>query len=132
MSQLPPPPPPLAVRFFSDHCVPTQITATLRNAGYQVTTVSEVLPVRSPDPIVIRKAVELNSILLTLNGDFSDIVAYPPRNYLGIVAFQLHNHPEVIPNLLSRLTSYLQSHPDPLHYHGKLFLIEPHRIRIRH
>ncbi len=68
---------------------------------------------RSIDPIVIAKAQELNCILLSLNGDFSDIVAYPPEKYQGIVAIQLHNHPEIIPDLMDRLTAFMAIHPDP-------------------
>jgi hypothetical protein len=34
-----------------------------------------------PDPIVIARAQELGTILLSLNGDFADIVTYPPARY---------------------------------------------------
>ena len=89
------------LRLFSDQCVPAEITETLRRHGHQVTLLREVLPIRSPDPVVIAKARELGAILLSLNGDFSDIVAYPPARHLGIVAVQLHNHPEIIPQVIS-------------------------------
>jgi hypothetical protein len=36
--------------------------------------------------MVIAKAQKLDSILLSLNGDFADIVTYPPKSYQGIVA----------------------------------------------
>jgi hypothetical protein len=49
----------------------------------------------------------------------------------GIMAFQLHNHPESLPALLDRLVRYLNDHPNADQYRGRLFLIEPHRIRIR-
>jgi hypothetical protein len=51
----------------------------------------EVLPIRSPDPVVIARAQELGAILLSLNGDFADIVTYPPGHYRGIVGLQLRN-----------------------------------------
>jgi hypothetical protein len=76
-------------------------------------------------------ALRSNAILVSLNGDFADIVSYPPAIYKGIVALQVRNHPEVIPQLLSRLKDYLSSHPDMKHYKGKLLLVEAHRIRIR-
>ena len=62
----------------SDQCVPAEITDTLRRHGHQVTLLREVLPIRSLDPVVIAKAQELGAILLSLNGDFADIAAYPP------------------------------------------------------
>ena len=73
-------------RFFSDQCVPAEITDTLRRHGHQVTLLREVLPMRSLDPVVIAKAQELGAVLVSLNGDLADIVAYPPASYLGIVA----------------------------------------------
>src|SRR5438034_11843215 len=117
----------MSLRFFSDQCVPAEITDTLRRHGHQVTLLREVLPIRSLDPAVIAKAQELGAILLSLNGDFADIVAYPPTNYLGIVAVQLHNHPEIIPQLMERLVVFLDGHREQEFYHGKLFTIEVHR-----
>ena len=121
----------MSLRFFSDQCVPAEITDTLRRHSHQVTLLREVLPIRSLDPEVIAKAQELGAILLSLNGDFADIVAYPPSNYLGIVAVQLHNHPETIPTLMERLVAFLDSNPAQEFYDGKLFIIEAHRVRIR-
>ncbi len=80
---------------------------------------------------VIAKAQELDAILISLNGDFADITTYPPSRYKGIIALQVKNHPEVIPTLIRRLTSYLTAHPDMSSYRGRLFLAEGHRIRIR-
>lgn len=115
----------------SDQCVPREITSYLGEIGHKVTQLREILPPRSLDPVVIAKAQELGAILLTLNGDFADIVAYPPQNFAGIIAIQLHNHPETIPALLQRLAAFLETHPAQEFYHGKLLLVEVHRVRIR-
>ena len=64
----------------------------------------DVLPVESSDAIVITKAQEINAILLSLNGDFADIINHPPRNYKGIVALQVRNHSEILPKLIARLS----------------------------
>ena len=122
----------MSLRFFSDQCVPAEITDALRQHGHQVTLLREVLPIRAPDPVVIAKAQELGAILLSLSGDFADIVSYPPARYLGIVGIQLHNHPEIIPQLMERLLPFLDAHPQQEFYHGRLFLVEVHRVRIRH
>ena len=121
----------MSLHFFSDQCVPAEITGTLRLHGHHITLLREVLPIRAPDPMVIAKAQKLGAILLSLNGDFADIVSYPPSRYLGLVGVQLHNHPEIIPQLMARLLPFLAAHPQPEFYHGKLFLVEAHRIRIR-
>jgi len=121
----------MRLRFFTDHCVPNVVTEALRDAGYEVWRLRDCIPTDSPDSIVISKAQELDAILVSLNGDFADIVAYPPANYKGIIALQVRNRPEVLPQIISRLKNYLLAHPDTTHYVGKLLLVEVHRIRIR-
>ncbi len=121
----------MSLSFFSDQCVPAEITGFLIRQGHHVTILREVLPIRSLDPEVIGQAQQRHAILLSLNGDFADIVAYPPANYAGIVAIQLHNHPEVIPSLMEQFVAFLSANASQTYYHGKLFIVEPHRIRIR-
>jgi len=121
----------MSLRFFADHCVPTLVLSILRSEGYEVHRLTEYLPPDSADSVVIQEALTRNLILLTFDSDFSDIVAYPPENYAGIIAFQVHNHPEVIPEILKRLLAYLKSHPKMIEYQRKIFLVELHRIRIR-
>ena len=99
--------------------------------GIRLRCCAKCCPSRSLDPVVIAKAQELGAILLSVNVDFADIVGYPPARYLGIHGIQLHNHPEIIPQLMERLLSFLDAHPQQEFYHGKLFLVEGHRVRIR-
>ena len=121
----------MTLRFFADHCISNFIIQTLRDSGFEVFRLRDFIPADSPDLVVISKAQELDSILISLNGDFADIVAYPPANYKGIIALQVRNRPDVIPQLMERLKDYLSTHDDMGHYVGKLFLVEVHRIRIR-
>lgn len=121
----------MALRFLADHCISTSIVRTLRNEGCEVTRLTEVLPAESPDALVIAKAQEMDAILLSMNGDFADIVTYPPSRYQGIVALQLKNHPEILDQLMARLTVYLRLQPSMDHYRGKLVIVEVNRIRMR-
>ena len=121
----------MGFRFFADHCVSNAIMQTLRAGGHEVVRLREQLPVESPDAVVIAKAQQLDAILLSLNGDFADIVTYPPADYQGIIALQVRNHPEIIPPLMQRLQDYLSSHADREYYRGKLLVVEVHRIRVR-
>ncbi len=66
-----------------------------------------------------------------MNGDFADIVTYPPNNYKGIVALQMRNHPEALDHLMVRLRGYLTGQSEMRHYRGKLLVVEVNRIRIR-
>lgn len=122
----------MALRFLADHCISNSIVEALSSAGHEVLKLRDVMPQESPDSAVIEKAQELGAILLSLNGDFADIVTYPPSKYRGIVCLQLRNHPETIPNVMARLIAYLHSEVDRrLHLQGKLVLVEPDRIRVR-
>src|SRR5216684_7848943 len=108
----------MALRFLADHCVSNTTIRTLRDAGHEVLRLRDVLPVESPDRAVIAKAQEIDAILLSLNGDFADIVTYPPKSYKGIVALQMRNHAEVLERLLVRLSAYLGTQPAMEHYRG--------------
>jgi len=121
----------MSLRFFADHCISRSIIQSLKEEGYDVFWLKDHIPVDSPDEVVISKAQELDSVLISLNGDFSDIVRYFPAKYKGIISLQVRNHPEVIPSLLTVLKRYLSKHPDMEYYSGKLFLVEAHRIRVR-
>ena len=64
----------MKLRFFADHCVPTSVIKTLQDTGHEVFRLKDHLPVDSPDHRVISKAQELDAVLISLNGDFADIV----------------------------------------------------------
>lgn len=119
------------MRFFADHCVPESLAKSLEAAGHDVLRLRTQMATDAPDSAVIAKAQRLDAILLSLNGDFSDIVRYPPSIYEGIISVQVKNRPEVLGQIAKRLTQYLSDHPDRDHYRGKLLLVEVHRLRIR-
>lgn len=121
----------MSVRFFADHCVANSVVAELTKAGHQVHELRDHLPTDAADQVVIQMAQSLDAVLLSLNGDFADIVSYPPADYKGIVALRVRNHPETLPQAVKKLLEYLNDHPDAEHYVGKLFLVEPHQIRTR-
>jgi predicted nuclease of predicted toxin-antitoxin system len=99
--------------------------------GYDILPLRECIPPDSPDDIVIETAQKLDRILISLNGDFADIITYPPSKYKGILSLQVRNHPEIIPDIITILKRYLEEFRDMRDYKGKLILVEPHRIRVR-
>jgi predicted nuclease of predicted toxin-antitoxin system len=121
----------VTLRFFADHCVPESVVRTLQQTGHEVLRLRAHIPADSDDLVVISKAQELRAILVSLNGDFADIVSYPPIEYGGIISLRIENHPEIMPRLLTTLTAYLSKHGEMSHYTGKLLIAEVHRIRIR-
>jgi predicted nuclease of predicted toxin-antitoxin system len=87
----------MALRFLADHFISNSIIQSLRQANHEVLKLKEVLPVESPDTLVIEKAQEINAILLSLNGDFADIVTYPPMNYKGLLHCRCVITPKLFP-----------------------------------
>ena len=118
-------------RFFADQCVSNSVIQILRDAGQEVLRLRDFIPVDSSDDVVLSQAQDLDAVLVSLNGDFADIVAYPPARHKGIIALQVRNHPEVVPQLMLRLIDFLSAHPDQDYYRGRLVLAEVHRIRTR-
>ena len=121
----------MILKFFADHCVPNSIIKFLIEHGTEVLVLREYIPMDSPDPVVIIKAQECETVLLTLNGDFADLINYLPQRYKGIISIQLRNHPENIPLICEKLRVYMEANPDMADFKGKLIVVEPHRIRVR-
>ena len=121
----------MKLRFFTDYCIPTLIVRALLNKGHEVFILRDYIPIDSIDSVVIDKAQELDSILVSLNGDFSDIVTYPPSKYKGIISLKVKNHPENFPLILEKLLKFISDHPDMNYFTGKMFQVEVHRIRIK-
>ena len=119
------------MKFFADHCVSNSVIQSLGSAGHEVVRLRDELPVESEDSIVIAKAQELDAILISIDGDFADIITFPPSRFKGIVTLQMRNRPRLIMTLMERFLGYVKQHPTADHYRGKLIWVEPHRIRVR-
>jgi predicted nuclease of predicted toxin-antitoxin system len=70
----------MGLRFFADHRISNGIVKELLDPGHAVFRLRECIPVESMDPVVIAAAQDLDSILLSLDGDFTDKLNYPPEN----------------------------------------------------
>jgi predicted nuclease of predicted toxin-antitoxin system len=121
----------MSLRLFIDQCVPRSVSESLRDAGHAVELLRNHMPINAKDPDVIAYAQSLDAVLVSLNGDFADIINYPPAKFGGIIALQVKSHPESLPAIVMRLLTYFGENPEREYYAGKLLLIEAHRIRIK-
>lgn len=121
----------MSLKFFADHCVPTYVIRSIERMGHKVLRLRDYLPTDAPDKAVILKAQELGCILISLDGDFANIIMFPPSEFMGIIALQLKNHPDILPGLMNRLGDYLIAHPEGQHYKGLLLVVNVDAIRIR-
>jgi predicted nuclease of predicted toxin-antitoxin system len=119
------------VRFFLDHCIANSVATALRSAGHEVVHLYQAIPVDSEDHVVIKTAQTMDALLVSLNGDFADIVQFDPGNYSGIISLRMENRPSRIPLLMTQLFNLFSKYPDRDWYRGKLIIVEPYRCRIR-
>lgn len=88
----------MALRFLADHCISNTIVQALRDAAHEVVRLKDVLPVESPDTTVIAKAQEIDAILLSMNGDFADIVTTRRRTTRVSSPFKCATTPRFLTN----------------------------------
>lgn len=60
----------------ADHCVFNATVRLLRNAGYDVKILKDLISPDSSDPEVLRLAVQHDWILLTNDLDFGNVITY--------------------------------------------------------
>jgi len=94
----------MSLRFLADHCISRSIIQSLENEGHTVYRLKDHIPADSPDKEVILKAQGLDTILISLDGDFADIVRYPPDYYKGIFALNYEIIQKSFPSFLRGLT----------------------------
>ena len=116
------------MRFKLDENLPGELAALFAGAGHDAATVLDEQLGGAKDPDIAAICLSEGRVLVTLDGDFADIRAYPPQRYPGIVIFRLSiqtrdNLLEVGASLLRELSgTSLQ---------GQLWVVEDARVRIR-
>jgi predicted nuclease of predicted toxin-antitoxin system len=116
------------MRFKIDEHLPLEIKDLLGQQQHDAVTVVEEGMGGRVDPDVAQVCQKETRALLTLDLDFSDIRAYPPEDYHGIVVFR----PAIqsITTLL-RLTARLLMVLEQEALEGRLWIVEDHQVRIR-
>jgi predicted nuclease of predicted toxin-antitoxin system len=118
----------MPARFKLDENLPRDAGALLRKVGYNVHTVLGEQLGGNSDPRVFDASQAEDRILVTFDLDFSDIRVYPAASHAGI--WILRPHTQSVENTLALLRSallVLETEPT----RGRLWIIEPERVRIR-
>ena len=116
------------MKFKIDENLPAEYASILRQAGHDAQTVWDEGLQGKADPVIADVCQEEERILVTLDRDFSDIRAYPPQEYPGIIAISVRrqdkNH---LVDILRRVIALLDSQP----IQNVLWIVEEHGVRIR-
>jgi len=118
----------MRARFKLDENLSREADALLRKAGHDVHTVLDEHLGGNSDRRVFDASRAEDRILVTFDLDFSDIRLYPPESHKGI--WVLRPHTQSIENTLALLRGalvVLETEPP----HGRLWIVEPERVRIR-
>ncbi len=116
------------MKFKLDENLPIETADLFRAAGYEADTVSEEgLSGATDAELAIRVQHEIQAIV-TMDLDFSDIRAYPPADYSGIIVLRPKTQDKfTVLHLVQRLLPLLSTEP----LAGNLWIVEIDRVRIR-
>lgn len=98
-----------------------------REAGHDVTTVSEQNLSGANDDGLIEVCRTEGRVLVTLDLDFSNVLRFPPERYAGIVVLRVP-HPIELETIRDRVRVLLQA-SEHEELSGKLWIVERDRIR---
>ena len=116
------------MRFKIDEHLPVEITELLDQHQHDAVTVADESMSGAVDPDVAQVCQKEARALITLDLDFSDIRAYPPEEYQGIIVFRpgLQSITTLV-RLTARIIPLLDQEP----LIGHLWIVEDHQVRIR-
>jgi len=116
------------MQFKIDENLPIEIADLLVGASYDAKTVNDQQLQGIKDPILIDVCRTEHRVLVTLDTDFSDIGAYPPEEFTGIIVLrvgsQAKNHVIKVFRSIMPLIGR-----EPLIQH--LWIVEETKVRIR-
>ena len=116
------------MRFKLDENLPYELAALFRTAGHDAATVLDQGLSGARDPDLASCCVHESRAIVTLDTDFSDIRAYPPSAYPGIVVFRLESQARAhILDIGARFLHVLSG----ASLKGQLWIVEESKIRVR-
>lgn len=116
------------MRFKIDENLPGEAAESLTRAGHDAMSIPEQKLGGKPDPLVAAVCQSEGRTLITLDLDFSDIRAYPPSEYPGVIVLRPRTQAkQAVLGLLLRMIPLLSVEP----LHGKLWIVHENGLRIR-
>ena len=76
------------MKFKIDENLPTEYAPILREAGFETDTVSDEKLSGAGDSVLSERCRAEDRVLMTLDLDFANVQAYPPKSHPGIVVFR--------------------------------------------
>jgi predicted nuclease of predicted toxin-antitoxin system len=116
------------MKFKIDENLPAEIKHLLTQAGHDALTIKDQKLTGNPDMKVAAICVQESRVFVTCDLDFSDIRAYPPKSYPGIMVIRSDRQDKsTIVELFSSALDLLSREP----INQQLWIIEKDRVRVR-
>jgi predicted nuclease of predicted toxin-antitoxin system len=116
------------MKFKIDENLPIEFAELLQNACHDAMTVNQQKLSGEKDSILLDICQKEGRILVTLDLDFSDIRAYPPNLFVGIIVLRVNRQDK--PYLISVFQKVIELLEQEMIIH-RLWIVEEQRIRIR-
>ena len=117
------------MKFLADMGISIRSVIWLRNQGHDIVHLSEQGLQRMLDEDIFKKAKDEKRVILTMDLDFSQIIAASKDRLPSVVIFRLSN--ERSENVNRRLKDLLDHCSDDLR-EGSIIAVSENNIRIRH
>lgn len=116
------------MKFKVDENLPVEVASIFQEQGFAADTVSDESLSGADDEAIANRVRAENRILVTLDLDFSNIRAYPPDEYAGIIVLRLktQDKPTVLSYIRRLMTALKNRSPE-----GELWIVQHDRIRSR-
>lgn len=116
------------MNFKIDENLPSEVANLLISAGHDAETVFDEGLVGAADQNITEVCTSENRALVTLDVDFSNVRAYPPKDHSGLVVLRLRRQDK--PHVL-KVVSQIIDMFEHERLVGHLWIVEEDRIRIR-
>lgn len=116
------------MKFKTDENLPVEVAQLFQQAGHDCDTVLDENLGGVDDTALAKKVQDEERILVTLDLDFADIRAYPPKEYSGLIVFRLRRLDKIHLVDICKQVIDLLEREDLV---GKLWIVEDGRVRIR-
>ncbi len=116
------------MKFKVDENLPVEAALIFREQGFEAETVCDESLSGADDEAIANRVRAEDRILVTLDLDFSNIRAYPPEEYVGIIVLRLktQDKPTVLDCMKRIATALQRRRPD-----RELWIVQHDRIRFR-
>jgi len=118
----------MSMLFKVDENLPVELAELLSYLGHDAKTVNDERLQGVDDRVLLERCDNEKRTLVTLDIDFSDIRAYPPRDHEGIILLRVGNQSKGhVLEVFKRMLPLIAQEP----IIGRLWVVEENRVRIR-